>query len=134
MHGRRNIKLSRMLCSVVERAVPDVSSHVQGQGFDVGCFPSNACVLKMKRRELRAQRHGVTFPNAPQYRTVITISRDTHSPAALRTVKEPVALATGWAHSQSGCDVMQQKHLQVVKLADIPWFILHVVQAIPAAL
>jgi hypothetical protein len=29
---------------------------------------------------------------------------------------------------------MQQKNLQAVKLAVIPWFILHVVQAIPAAL
>jgi hypothetical protein len=52
--------------------------------------------------------------------------------AALRTVKEPFALAPCWAQSQSGCDVMQQKHLQLVKLAVIPWFMF--VQAIPAAL
>jgi len=34
--------------AVVERAVPNVSSHVQGQGVEVGCFPSTAWALKMK--------------------------------------------------------------------------------------
>jgi len=37
-----------MLRSVVERAVADVSSHVQGQAVEVGCFPSTAWALKMK--------------------------------------------------------------------------------------
>jgi len=37
-----------MLRSVVERAVPDVSSHVQGQAVKVGCFPSTVWPVKTK--------------------------------------------------------------------------------------
>ena len=37
-----------MLRSVVERAVPDVSSHVQGQAVEFGYFPSTDWALNMK--------------------------------------------------------------------------------------
>jgi hypothetical protein len=36
-----------MLRSVVERAVPNVSSHVEGQAVEIYCFPSTAWALKM---------------------------------------------------------------------------------------